>query len=163
MQDYSLQTSWLPLIDKVMADDLSLQNMLHGYSSRLVKFILNIRGNTLASPDNLSRWNLHGYAKSGLCNSETVTAAHIMNLCPWVRKQNSVGRLDRYAWRQNNVLRILVNHISQFISNRKRNAISDPVNKQIQFCQKWLDEKIIILTACFFWTIGQSKGLAAMF
>ena len=46
-----MQANWLMILDKVISDDFSWQRILFGYSSRLLKFIINLRPNTLRSPD----------------------------------------------------------------------------------------------------------------
>ena len=56
-RDLKMQTSWLKVYDIAMAEDLTWQKILFSYSARLLKFLLNLRSNTLPSPDNLSRWN----------------------------------------------------------------------------------------------------------
>ena len=60
IKDYQMQTLWLPMLDKLIADDLSWKKVLYGYSSRLLRFLINVRSNTLPSPDNLRRWCIHG-------------------------------------------------------------------------------------------------------
>ena len=111
-----MQTPWLELIDKAMAEDITWNKMLYGYSANLLKFILNFRANTLPSPANLSRWKLYQTARCGLCNMEKATISHIMNSCPWVRQQNYDGLEDRYTWRHNGVLITLVNFLANIIS-----------------------------------------------
>jgi len=56
---YEMQASWLSWgLDILMQRDLSWTTILHQYSDRLLKFVLNAQQNTLPSPDNLRRWNL---------------------------------------------------------------------------------------------------------
>ena len=40
LKDYQMQTTWLPLIDKIMADDLNWQKLLYGYSDKLPRFLI---------------------------------------------------------------------------------------------------------------------------
>ena len=95
IRQYEMQTNWLKLFDKVIAEDLTWQKILHGYSSRLLKFVMNLRANTLPSPDNLRRWNIKGKHVCGLCAKENVTINHILAGCPWVFQQNNLGLIDR--------------------------------------------------------------------
>ena len=102
-----------------MSVDLTWQKLLYGYSTRLLKFIINLRANTLPSPDDLRRWNIQGTHTCGLCGKENATSNHIFNGCPWVRKQNKKGLLDRHTWRHNNILRCLVNQLWRHTSSFK--------------------------------------------
>ena len=73
VRQYEMQTSWLAILDKVISDDFNWQRILYGYSSRLLKFVINLRANTLPSPDNLRRWNVKGTHQCGLCEQVNVT------------------------------------------------------------------------------------------
>ena len=83
-KDYRTQASWLPLVDKAMAEDLSWQKILNGYSERLLKFILNFCGDTFRTPSNLSKWNYHVAGKYCLCSKSKAIISNIMNFCLWV-------------------------------------------------------------------------------
>ena len=133
VRQYDMQTSWLAILDKVISDDFNWQRILYGYSSRLVKFVINLRANTLPSPDNLRRWNVKGTHICGLCEQENVTLNHILNGCRWVKKQNDLKRLDRYTWRHNGVLRVLVNSIWRHVRFCKDLKSRDAHNKKIKF------------------------------
>ena len=126
IRNYDMQTNWLKILDKVISDDFRWQRILYGYSSRLLKFIINLRANTLPSPDNLRRWKMKGTHVCGLCAYENVTINHILNGCPWVREQNKMKRLDRFTWRHNGVLRVLVNflwrHVQRMANLKSRDV-----------------------------------------
>ena len=124
-----------------MAEDLTWQRILHGYSSRLLKFIINFRSSTLPSPGNLSRWGKGANHSCGLCNEEKATISHTMNFCPWVRKQSKIGVEDRYTWRHNCVLSVLINHIAAAIKRRQTDVISS-VNKGIRFVKSGWQPKV---------------------
>ena len=109
VRQYEMQTNWLSLVDKVISDNFNWQSILYGYSSRLLKFVINLRANTLPSPDNLRRWKTKGNLFCGLCNKANATSAHILNGCPWVRDRNKTAFEDRYTWRHNGVLCIIIN------------------------------------------------------
>ena len=57
-----------------------------------------------------------------------------MNFCLCVRKQNAVGVEDRYTWRHNCVLSVLINHIVAAIERRKDKAIPS-TTKEIRFVE----------------------------
>ena len=120
-KDYKTQCNWFPLLDKAMAEDLTWQRMVNGYTARFLKFILNLRANTLPSPSNMAKWKYNGYASCGLCGKQKATIAHIMNFCPWVHTQNHQSKIDRYTWRHHCVLRVLINHLSAAIDARSNN------------------------------------------
>ena len=46
LRDYDMQCNWLSLVDKVIADDLTWQKIIYGYSSRLLKLLIHLRANT---------------------------------------------------------------------------------------------------------------------
>ena len=110
-----MQTQWLRFMDDVRIADFTWKSMLTCYSDRLLKFIINMRANTLPSPDNLRRWDRKGTLWCGLCTQAHATLAHILCGCPWVRRQNIYCFEDRYPWRHNGVLTVLMNHIAVFI------------------------------------------------
>ena len=133
IRQYDMQTNWLTILDKVISDDFNWQRMLYGYSSRLLKFVINLRANTLPSPDNLRRWNIKGTHVCGLCEQQNVTLNHILNGCRWVFEQNKLERLDRYTWRHNGVLRVLVNFLWRHILKCKDLKSRDTVKKKVKF------------------------------
>ena len=112
-----LQTTWLNYLDKTSAEDLSWGKMLYNYSDRLLKFILNVRSNTLPSPDNMRRWQRRGNLVCGLCSRPFVTSSHILAGCGWVFNwENKRVKEDRYTWRHNCVLSVIIRHLSSFLS-----------------------------------------------
>ena len=82
---YDMQTAWYTWgLENTMQHDLSWRQMLHQYSDRLLRFVLNQRLNTLPSPDNLRRWGQAQLQKCMLCGKVGATMAHILAGCPWV-------------------------------------------------------------------------------
>ena len=133
LRQYQMQTNWLMLLDKVISDDFKWQRILFGYSSRLLKFVINLRANNLPSPDNLRRWNVKGTHVCALCEQENVTLNHILNGCRWVHDQNKMKKLDRYTWRHNGVLRVLVNFLWRHTLKCKNLESRVAVNKDVVF------------------------------
>jgi len=121
------QTPWLSWgLDTMMRKDLSWRAILHDYSQRLLKFLLNAQSNTLPSPDNLRRWNLKKNVPCGLCGFKEATLSHILAGCHWVRNsENKLDREDRYTWRHNNLIshfaKVLRDHLSKNRSVKKLN------------------------------------------
>ena len=83
--------------------------------------------NTLPSPDNMRRWQISGQHYCGLCGKDFVTLAHILAGCGWVRlEENNLHREDRYTWRHNCILQVLLIHIIPHIqvrNSKENNAI----------------------------------------
>ena len=106
LENYQLQNSWLKWgLSDMMAKDLTWSKILTGYSDKLLKFVLNSNLQTMASPDNLKRWNIVSDAPCGLCTKVNVGLSHILAGCPWVLKvENKLPREDRNTWRHNCVL-----------------------------------------------------------
>ena len=121
---YEMQASWLSWgLDKLMQRDLSWTTILHQYSDRLLKFVLNAQQNTLPSPDNLRRWNLKKDAICGLCKDREVTLSHILAGCHWVRNvEHKLPQEDRFTWRHNNLLfhlaKVVVDHMKVVNASR---------------------------------------------
>ena len=61
-----MQTEWLSYMYKVAAEDILWNKILFSYSHRVLKFLINLRTNTLPSPDNIGRWNRSGSMTCGL-------------------------------------------------------------------------------------------------
>ena len=102
---YIMQGEWLQFTDCMMADDLSWDKILWGYSDRLLKFFVNATANAVPSPDNLKRWNPSKSYCCGLCGTENATQSHILAGCNWVRMVENKSKFeDRYTWRHNCVL-----------------------------------------------------------
>ena len=128
-KDYMMQTQWLQFIDDVAAEDLTWSKILTNYSQRLLKFLLNMRANTLPSPDNMRRWDRKGNLSCGLCSQLHATLAHILRGCPWVRHQNKLGFEDRYTWCHNGVLVIIVNTLSKYLRDLQAKPRPKPRSK----------------------------------
>ena len=45
--NYDIQTKWLKIQNNVLSDDISRRRILFGYSSTILKFIINLRANTV--------------------------------------------------------------------------------------------------------------------
>ena len=106
LENYQLQNSWLKWgLSDMMAKDLTWNKILTGYSDKLLKFVLNSNLQTMATPDNLKRWNILKDAPCGLCTKVNVGLSHILAGCPWVlHVENKLPREDRNTWRHNCVL-----------------------------------------------------------
>ena len=73
LEEYHMQNSWLKWgLTDMMIKDLTWQKILTGYSEKLLKFVLNSNLLTLASPDNLRRWNIASDIPCGLCTIPNV-------------------------------------------------------------------------------------------
>ncbi|HXF28741.1 MAG TPA: hypothetical protein VN457_02740 [Chlamydiales bacterium] len=97
LEKYQMQASWLQWgLDEMADKDFTWQKIFTGYSDKLLKFVLNANLNTLATPDNLRRWNKIKDAYCGLCTQGFVTLQHVLAGCPWVRNvENKLNREDR--------------------------------------------------------------------
>ena len=125
-RDYMMQTQWIRFIDDASADDFTWSKLLTQYSHRLLKFVINLRANTLPTPDNMRRWNRKGNLHCGLCSLQYATLSHILCGCPWIRHGNKLGFEDRITWRHNGVLVIILNHISDYILNLRNRPVQKP-------------------------------------
>ena len=97
LHHYKIQTSWLSWgLDQMMRNDLGWNSLLHDYSDRLLKFVVNMQTNTLPTPDNLRRWTLKKNVECGLCGQKEVTLSHILAGCKWVR-ESRISCLGRIA------------------------------------------------------------------
>ena len=68
LEKYQLQNTWLTWgLTDMMVKDLTWNKILTGYSEELLKFVLNGNLLTLATPDNLRRWNIASDVPCGLC------------------------------------------------------------------------------------------------
>ena len=117
--EYEMQCSWLNYgLTEFMEKDLTWNKLLYMYSEALVKFCLNVRTNTLPSPDNIRRWGKATNLCCGLYGLRCATLNHILAGCPWVRnRENNRSREDRYTWRHNCVLLEIAKHIADFFSS----------------------------------------------
>ena len=115
---YEMQTSWLKYgLTNYMEKDLTWQKLLYSYSEALTRFCLNVRTNTLPSPDNLRRWGKAKNICCGLCGLAAATLNHILAGCPWVRnRENNRTQEDRFTWRHSCVLLEVAKHIADLIT-----------------------------------------------
>ena len=114
----------------MMNKDLTWNKILTGYSEKLLKFVLNANLLTLATPDNLRRWNVASDIPCGLCTKPNVTLSHILAGCPWVLAvENKFNREDRNTWRHNCVLL----YISGAITEKVKEVNHSPVLSKIPF------------------------------
>lgn len=122
LHQYEMQTSWLSWgLDEMIRKDLNWNSLLHDYSNRLLKFMVNVQTNTLPTPDNLRRWTLKRNVVCGLCGQNEVTLSHILAGCPWIRAtENNLDREDRYTWRHNNVLALIAAEIKEHINRIRK-------------------------------------------
>ncbi len=125
LHSYELQNSWLKWgLSDMMAKDLTWNKILTGYSEKLLKFVLNSNLQTLATPDNLKRWNVAYDAPCGLCTKVNVGLSHILAGCPWVLNiENKLPREDRNTWRHNCVLLEFAGAIQRKVTEVNRTAL----------------------------------------
>ena len=77
VENYELQNSWIKWgLSDMMAKDLTWNKILYGYSEKLLKFVLNSNLQTLATPDNLKRWNITKEARCALYLGECRPISH---------------------------------------------------------------------------------------
>ena len=114
----------------MMTKDLTWNKILTGYSEKLLKFVLNANLLTLATPDNLRRWNVSKEAACGLCMRPNVGLGHVLAGCPWVLKvENKLPREDRNTWRHNCVLL----EFSIFCQQKLKEVNQSQIRKPSQF------------------------------
>ena len=58
---------------------------------------------------------------------------HILNGCPWVFERNKMKRLDRFTWRHNGVLRVLVNFLWRHVQQMVNLKAQDSPCKKVTF------------------------------
>ncbi len=117
-QKQSDWVKWSEQLENSMEKDLTWQKVLHQYSHRLTRFVINSFQDTLPSPDNLMRWNNSREYKCGLCHNSGATAKHILVGCSWVHNyENKVLGRGRYTWRHNRVLRVIETKLKAFIDH----------------------------------------------
>ena len=130
LENYQMQNSWLKWgLSDMMSKDLTWNKILTGYGDKLLKFVLNSNLQTMATPDNLKRWNIIKDAPCGLCTKVNVGLSHILAGCPWVLKvENKLPREDRNTWRHNCVLLELAGAIRRKISevNASQKVVTRP-------------------------------------
>ena len=82
---------------------------------------------TLPSPDNLKRWNPSTSYCCGLCGTEIATQSHILAGCNWVRMGENKSKFeDRYTWRHNCVLLVLL----ETLVSQLKDANSRPTSEK---------------------------------
>ena len=126
-KDYDMPYDWLAFHDDVVSDDVSWKNIIFQYSDNWLEYVLNSMSNALPAPDIMCRWQISGQHYCGLCGKDFVTLAHILAGCGWVRlEENKLHREDRYTWRHNCILQVLIIHIVPHIqlANTKQNTTS---------------------------------------
>ena len=94
----------------VMKNDFSWKSLLKMPSS-LLSFCLNATYGTLPSPSNLKRWQIITKASCSLCQKKVCTLAHILGACQVALQQ------QRFTYRYDSVLMLLVSVLSQFLSS----------------------------------------------
>ena len=105
---------------------LTWQKVLHQYSHRLTRFVINSFQDTLPSPDNLMRWNNSHEYKCGLCHKTGATAKHILVGCSWVHNyENKVLGRGRNTWRHNRVLRVIETKLKAFIDDMNKAEVEN--------------------------------------
>ena len=129
LHSYEMQNSWMTWgLSDMMSKDLTWNKILTGYSEKLLKFVLNSNLLTLATPDNLRRWNIATDVPCGLCTRPNVGLSHILAGCPWVLTvENKLDREDRNTWRHNCVLL----HLATCIQRRVNEVNAQPLGETL--------------------------------
>ena len=91
-------------------NDFSWKSLLKMPSS-LLSICLNATYGTLPSPSNLKRWQITTEASCFLCKKKVCTSAHILGACQVALQQ------QRFTYRHDSVLMMLVSVLSQFLSS----------------------------------------------
>ena len=120
-----LQGYWMRWCDLVR-NDLSWKSLLTMPAS-LVSFCLNATYGTLPSPSNLNRWQITTETSCYLCHKKICTSAHILGACQVARNQ------QRFTYRHDSVLSVLVTALKQFLSSY---VPVDPSDLNIKFVKE---------------------------
>ena len=104
-----LQGYWMRWCDFIK-NDFSWKSLLK-MPSFLLSFCLNATYGTLPSPSNLKRWQITTEASCFLCKKKVCTSAHILGACQVALQQ------QRFTYRHDSVLMMLVSVLSQFLSS----------------------------------------------
>ena len=103
----TLQGEFLQLL-KLEGQDITWKSYIYAVPRGVMGFAMRASTNSLATPDNLSRWGKVVDPSCKLCMVDgqpntkvTATLGHILNNCPKM--------LDRFEWRHNGVLSFLYN------------------------------------------------------
>ena len=79
--------------------NMAWQSLIFAVPRGVMAFAARASTNSLASPDNLSRWKRIVHPKCPLCSISPCTLGHLLNNCQQA--------LDRYEWRHNNIVKYL--------------------------------------------------------
>ena len=116
----SLQGQWTKW-QNYIANDLSWKT-IWAMPPNLLSFCIGSTYNTLASPSNELRWGLSVDSSCKLCNKTNCTISHILSGCYFSPQEG------RYGYRHDNVLKVLVDNITTFLS-KKPPSIPKKINK----------------------------------
>jgi hypothetical protein len=108
VRSLAIQGEWAK-IDHIIKSDAIFNSQIFKISPSLFSFAVKLRGNMLASPDNLARWKITEAAGCCLCGRRKATLPHIISSCSVALNQN------RYTWRHDNVLCIIKYHLQEHI------------------------------------------------
>ena len=88
--------------------DVIWKSIIYNLPQSVMKFTVNAAIDSLPTNKNLYRWGKRISDKCNLCNC-TGTLHHVLNNCERM--------LDRYTWRHNNILRIILKNIKNASNN----------------------------------------------
>ena len=116
------QGDFIKLLEEEQSN-VTWQSIIRQVPRGVLSFAIKASTNTLATPDNLKRWNIRISSHCPLCKN-TGTLQHIINICKTSLNQG------RFLWRHNSVL----NHLHSVINSAKPpnlDIYSDLPNKTI--------------------------------
>ena len=87
-------------------DSITWRSIMFSLPRNILQFAVNSSIDTLATNTNLKRWGKRTSASCSLCGSKE-TLLHVLNNCSKM--------LDRYSWRHNSVLNVLINLIKPIL------------------------------------------------
>ena len=96
--------------------DLSWKAIIYNMPQGVMKFAVNAAIDSLPSNKNLYRWGKRLSDKCSLCNA-TGTLHHVLNNCQ--------AMLNRYSWRHDNILKIILSRIKADKSCKNRQVYAD--------------------------------------
>ena len=123
----ALAGNWLKL-DGVMQQDLSWTAQLHNIPEARLKFLLNSIQLSLPTPSNLRLWGKSTSGRCALCGQSNATLLHILAGC--------VQALDRYTWRHNLVLYLLLQHLPGRLRFHNRTCTVGAPRSPIRFVKE---------------------------
>ena len=114
---------WIKLIEPLLVQgefmkvvhmentDVTWKSIIYNVPQGVMKFIVNAAIDSLPTNKNLYRWGKRISDKCNLCNC-TGTLHHVLNNCEKM--------LDRYTWRHNNIIHIILKNIKPTSDNTNK-------------------------------------------